>query len=153
MKYTPCLKVILKELNLSIPSFRMIYWPGSVELGVLIRVYWPENLAPIQICPFWNSGCVNQSVFTRIKPWPRNLWVLGPQETNLSNNQFISQTYHYVLIEDRFRCVDDLTRLGTIHKHNVVLCISKKISHMEEHCISQSVRIIPPIPKRPKKKN
>ena len=25
MKYTPCLEVILKELNLSIPSFRMIY--------------------------------------------------------------------------------------------------------------------------------
>ena len=25
MKYTPCLEVMLKELNLSIPSFRMIY--------------------------------------------------------------------------------------------------------------------------------
>ena len=34
MKYTPCLKVILKELNLITPYFKMIYWFVCVVLDV-----------------------------------------------------------------------------------------------------------------------
>ena len=41
MKYTPCFKVILKEFNQSIPSFRKIYAYGRQQISGLLRIVAP----------------------------------------------------------------------------------------------------------------
>ena len=51
MKYTPCLKVILKELNLSIPYFIMIYCLTNnifISYTIHILAYYLQGLIKIE---------------------------------------------------------------------------------------------------------
>jgi hypothetical protein len=67
MKYTPRLEVILKELNLSIPSSRMIYWAIFSRIAQLSQQYGKITL-PILISRKDNAGVVieNVCIVTRV---------------------------------------------------------------------------------------
>ena len=61
MKYTPRLEVILKELNLSIPSSRMIYWAIFSRIAQLSEQY-RESTFPLLISRKVNAGVFIENV-------------------------------------------------------------------------------------------